>query len=600
MRKIDFGTVLKESITYHSNYLLAYHRTSMGDALGIIDTGFKPGYGSMYGKGFYLTYDLSSQLKSNMTHYGDTLLKCRINPKNLLIFDYNISKSVFGDKYTLNDQLIDHYRIYHDTIDLPRNIFNWSKMLEKTLDEPSYSADVAYNNFVDSYVKNGICSIRGVRGIIFTGNHDGNVVVSYAYDTAIPFEYAKTDYDGKIIDYEVGSDGVISTGKKLPNGGWIPAKDMGKVQSRADEAEILLDYFKGTVKSIDTPEGYSLKDFQKDFPWFVKAKVEEAEIIISEDKEFIWNKGTWVSGQWYGDVWLNGIWKKGKWHKGNFSGGDWSYGNFLGGIFSGGIWHDGIWSGGEWKEDIGTMGTSIPRWKTGEIKTAKRFIISTEPPLNESVYIDSIIDGLYNIKYSHVLNESFKYYDLSKQEQDALYSNFRDSYQKAVGASWDQGKFESRAVAWTFFGDKTGGIAARKQNSGMYKLVATFGSPKSIIGAFTQMQVEVGRDPIWGVMTQNLAIMLEKRSGGEFKQPPKLFVKTLIPRIKNIFGDVVHSVEKDGGIVVDTPAGLMTKYFIANKAYYTYMLDQMENRSDSLPIPKPIIKILIGILRKFM
>ena len=196
--------------------------------------------------------------------------------------------------------------------------------------------------------------------------------------------------------------------------------------------------------------------------------------------------------------------------------------------------------------------------------------------------------------------ESFKFNNLSGAEQEKLFSEFEKSYIKATGASWDKNHFLSRAYNWTFFGDENGGIAVRKQRSGLYKLVASYGSPKKIISAFKEMQNEIGNEPIWGAMTLNLANMLEKLTNNEFKIAPKLFVKTLIPKIKHIFGDDILGVKKDGAIIVNTPAGKMEKYFIYNKAYAAHMIDQLKNHPEKLPVPNALITILLPIVKKMI
>lgn len=196
--------------------------------------------------------------------------------------------------------------------------------------------------------------------------------------------------------------------------------------------------------------------------------------------------------------------------------------------------------------------------------------------------------------------ESFQFSSLSGAEQEKLFNEFEKSYIKSTGASWDKNHFLSRAYNWTFFGDENGGIAVRKQRSGLYKLVASYGSPKKIMNAFKEMQSEIGNKPIWGAMTLNLANMLERLSNKEFKIAPKLFVKTIIPKIKHIFGDVVLDIKKDGAILIDTPAGKMEKYFIYNKAYASNMLDQLKNHPDKLPIPKALIPILLPLVKKMI
>jgi hypothetical protein len=578
MKVLEFNKEdLKERLTHQGSRVIAYHRTKEENIEPIIENGFKPGWGEMYGKGWYFTYDLASQTRTEMTHYGNALLKCQINPKNLLILDYNIANDVFGEKYTLIDQLVEHYKIYRDIIQMPKALYDMSKDLEKTFDDPTYSAHLAVQIFVDKFVKGGRPKIKGVYGIVFTGNHDGNVLVSYTYDTAIPFEFALTDPD---------------TGQLITN--WNPLKNYEVAAGRANMAEIALEKFHGKAKRINVQK-YNLDNIEKDFPWLFEADFQDAIFTITDRGEFIWNSGVWKRGVWEGHIWEDGVFKKGKWKQGEFLKGDWEYGNFLGGVFDAGFWHDGLWTEGRW--------TGRGTWKTGEIKTGSRFVISKEPPANfNENTIDNIVDSLLSLEIlrEDILQESFKFRDLTPGEVDQIYDEFKKSYEKATGASWDKGRFLSRAEGWTFFGIPEGGVAVREQRSGLVKLVASYGSPKKVMNGVKEMLSEIGNKPIWGVMTLRLAQALEKFTSKEFRIAPKMFVKTVVPHIKHIFGDVILDVKKDGAIVVESPAGPMEKYFIYNRAYAKQMLDQVQNNPDSLPVPNAVIKILLPIVRRML
>ena len=558
---------IEEKIDRIKNFYIAYHRTKKENLEPIIDEGFRPGWGSMYGKGFYLTYDLTSQTRSDMTHYGDGILKCKINPKNLLILDYNTSTDVFGEEYSLKDQLIKHYKIYRDILDIPRDLYDWSDELEKTFQQPAFSADLAYNKFVKHYIKNGICSIKGIRGIIFSGNHDGNVLVLYSHETAIPYEFAITD---------------SSTGELVTE--WIPVKNIDKVLNRANLANFAIDKFKGMVTRIEV-DNYDITKIEKDFRWLFQAVMEDASFKIHDNGTLEWLDGTWKKGHWYGDIWNQGVFESGVWHKGEFLFGSWKYGNFLDGTFAG-YWNDGIWTGGIWK--------SHALWKKGEIVVNnKASVVSSEDPIaffsnrkNEST-----------ICHSKELLESFDFRSLSDEEKEELFTTFETSYKQATGASWNQTTFNSKASSWLFFGSSTGGIAVRRQNSGMYKLNATYGNLREIIAAYHEMDKEIGNQPIWGVMTLDLAKMLEKLSKKEFKMPPKMFAKMVIPHISHIFGDNISGYTNDGGIIVDSPAGKMTKYLIGNKKYFSDLLDNATNHPEKVPIPAPVLKGLIAMVK---
>ena len=363
---------LKEKI--FKDYAEAYHRTDPDNVIPIAKTGFRPGGGAMYGKGWYFTYDLDSQLRPNMNHYGSAIIKARVDLKGVLIFDYNIAKKVLGKKYTLVDQLLD-LRVYEAEPYIPGNMMAMSKALEETFKDPQMSAVYAANTFVsgthpkqvgkDTFShgwggKGSMLNSKGVphdgkiTGIIFTGNHDGNVIVSYAHDTAVPTHYTISDNQGNIDP-------------------WTPIKEASDAKERAERARAVIDTFDGKVKSLKSEIDYDM--IGKQFDWLFQAKFNSAIIEIKKDGTFIWKDGFWENGSWYGDIWKDGHWKKGKWHKGEFQKGIWNAGNFLDGIFGNkdtAIWLKGTWTNGVW----GDYG----KWESGVIKVGDDYVPSKEPP----------------------------------------------------------------------------------------------------------------------------------------------------------------------------------------------------------------------------
>jgi len=202
---------------------------------------------------------------------------------------------------------------------------------------------------------------------------------------------------------------------------------------------------------------------------------------------------------------------------------------------------------------------------------------------------------MYNIRN---FEEEFTIHTMSDAERDAMYDEFKKSYEKETGHAWDEGKFLSRAGNWEFFGTPKGGIAVRRQRSGMWKLVAVFGNPRDVINGFHELVSKHGNEPIWGAMTDKLANMLGRLSHGQFKVPPAIFVKTVIPYIKNVFGDMVERVEKDGALVINMQGiGVVKKYFVANKAYYRQILSK---GMAQLKIPALIQKTLGALLKKLV
>jgi hypothetical protein len=70
--------------------------------------------------------------------------------------------------------------------------------------------------------------------------------------------------------------------------------------------------------------------------------------------------------------------------------------------------------------------------------------------------------------------------------------------------------------------------------------------------------------------------------------------------IKKISNGEVKSVGLDGSMKVDTPAGIMTKYFICNKIYAKWLIDAVSDPKNAgkLPVPQAVLSPVIGLVRK--
>lgn len=240
---------------------IVYHRTRPNSVGEIVKKGFKPGYGQMYGKGLYTTYSLDSQLENNMDgNYGPVILKFKVSLHDCLILDYEQAKKIYGEKYKLMDQLeelgiiasfkkqnvdiakldIDAHPLVYvnerpvyiaDNSDLDdiiiadynmssgttsngqhvnasffknayyiadkksdyrfmlsKQMANFDDMIKKT----DYTSEVALEVLKIEQIRTKI------KGIVFTGAHDGNVCVIYNTDIAIPMSYCITQDENKV------------------------------------------------------------------------------------------------------------------------------------------------------------------------------------------------------------------------------------------------------------------------------------------------------------------------------------------------------------------------------------------------------------------
>ena len=339
--------------SFPSQFRYAYHRTNGTNIASIAKNGFVPGGGAMYGRGWYMCYDLDSQLNYRMKFYGDSLIKSEIFPKGLLIFDYNISKKIYGADYTLVDQLLEQ-DIFRSEDEIPKVFYQMSKVLEQTFTTPSFSAAIAANSWTSGKnpVKVGLYdSAEGwggnknsfldqntgtpknkkITGIMFSGNHDGNVVVIYNPDTAKPIEYATVD---------LSSGGSMT----VDDINWIPIDEADVVEKRVSLSREIYDMFNGTMLSIEIdPKSHirNMSMFKSKFPWMMKAKFSDAEFRIDEDDQLSMKSGTWFNGTWKGRFMYSDV-------------------IFKGGIFEGTELFVGFWINGTWN----LKGNAVLRGKT--------------------------------------------------------------------------------------------------------------------------------------------------------------------------------------------------------------------------------------------
>ena len=335
---IKIKDLIQEDI--YGRQATVFHRTKISDLINKVYTdGFKTGEGDMYGKGFYSTYNLESQLNNTMREaYGDVVVKFQVTIDNFLIFDYKeFIKAPLGRTldYTEDDFILkqlDHFKLDYDKEEVTRDIKNYK----------TRSAEIAYR--CTQKIKN---LTKYVDGIIFTGSRDGGVLLCYRpNELIIPMSF--TINDGGI---------------------WT-------------KTEHNLDYFKKVFTNRNTDnsklskygikelrDGLTLETIEAKYKWVLNVDITDA--ILSEDqKGLVWKDGTWENGNWEGGTWEDGTWNRGKWKGGTWKNGTWkngiwddilNEGNWEDGTWETGTWYKGTWERGKWKNGVWVGGT----WKDG-------------------------------------------------------------------------------------------------------------------------------------------------------------------------------------------------------------------------------------------
>ncbi len=333
----------KEKI--YGNMATVFHRTSVSDLINEIYTnGFKPGSGDMYGKGFYSTYDIESQERSNMSLiYGNIVVKFAVPIKDFFIFDFKEFKKSpywkdFSKKYPKGDEVeAIIYQIQKYNLDL--SLINYVKQhANKLIMHSKPTSDMALFFYNESNIA------KKVKGIIFTGRRDGKVLVSYDTDIIIPISYK--------MDWE---------------------EDFTKVErNKKYMKDVLMKKLSPFNPTYDIlPEWLNMANYENE-----KIEIQDGMVIWKDGiwyngtwkdgiwKDGSWKYGTWGNGTWGNGTWGNGTWKNGTWKDGTWEYGTWEYGTWKDGIWEYGIWENGIWKNGTWKNGTWKNGT----WENGAWK----------------------------------------------------------------------------------------------------------------------------------------------------------------------------------------------------------------------------------------
>lgn len=330
----------------------AYHRTNENNVTSIARNGFVPGGGDMYGRGWYMCYDLDSQLNPNMTFYGDAVIRAELFPRGLLIFDYNVAKKVYGSDYSLVEQAKEQ-GIWASEEEMPQAFRQMSVVLEKSFKEPKFSAAIAANAWMGginphkvaltSYADKGwrgnpnsfLDPSRGtpknkkITSIMFTGNHDGNVVVVYNPDTAKP------------IDYAILSKDVLTMLRSTDDIEWIPLEEAETVTKRVDLTREIFEEFHGRCLGIELDPASKVRNlstFKSKFSWLMKADFTDAIFGVDNQDRLDMKAGIWKGGNFKGYTMYSDVIFKGGVFEGELFVGQWRTGRW-------GFQNDAAWGG---------------------------------------------------------------------------------------------------------------------------------------------------------------------------------------------------------------------------------------------------------------
>jgi hypothetical protein len=134
---------------------------------------------------------------------------------------------------------------------------------------------------------------------------------------------------------------------------------------------------------------------------------------------------------------------------------------------------------------------------------------------------------------------------------------------------------------WSFFGDKTGYVAVRIQESGLYKLAVVGGNIRGILKGMQEL-LSLNK-PTWGMVSKDILPIVKKLG---FKTPNVATMNVLLRLIpKSVFGGVDFKINPDGSITLKySDVGNATKYFVGNEAYFNYLKNQIKDKINPLKL----------------
>ena len=221
-----------------------YHCAKEGTVNSIFKYGFESFYlakgaGNFYGRGVYTTTDLASSIdNARRGTYGKTIIKCQvISYDRFLIWNQEIAKKIYGDKWNIVDQL--------NSL-VPSEIIEESKKINQGNDNlysfiiryPEYASDNALAVFRTQGQFKGKSIYDYVEGFVFKGTNDGNVAVVKNVKNLIPVYSSRVygsnwekGFDDHTLKYTLGDFDVDHLYGKKYSKTWVAENGYAKVMN---------------------------------------------------------------------------------------------------------------------------------------------------------------------------------------------------------------------------------------------------------------------------------------------------------------------------------------------------------------------------------
>jgi hypothetical protein len=238
LQKVEKSAVAKHAGQYKDSKGQAYYiAQQISSSLFDLGSYFQSGSGAMYGKGLYTCYKLNPKIAQT---YGNVILRFDVDISNFLIFNAEIAKGVYGERFRLQDQFyqilknkgfdLEGYFRQEVGLEISESAEDSLYQFIEYLTSVSESQQFLSSNYsnedsrtagyaIESLQKFSVLFGGGfqiklrdiIDGIIFSGNHDGPVCIIYHPETMKTYKLTGAGYfDGKgnpVIESDIGSLG---------------------------------------------------------------------------------------------------------------------------------------------------------------------------------------------------------------------------------------------------------------------------------------------------------------------------------------------------------------------------------------------------------
>ena len=166
------------------------------------------GAGNLYGDGVYTTYTLkSSIINASSWKYGDVIVKllCTDNIKDYIIFDPIVCRQAHGKDLLPSQQferiLKPHQDVWQKIINKwPGTISAYDSYYKENY-YTAHGAQPTWANYLSGMAHYG--ALKYIRGLIFSGQNDGNVCVVFRFASCHPIAMAnRSEYSKEIKSYD--------------------------------------------------------------------------------------------------------------------------------------------------------------------------------------------------------------------------------------------------------------------------------------------------------------------------------------------------------------------------------------------------------------